>query len=225
MKKPEIIPSQLVILLLILSLSIFSCNKEPTNIIFFHGRVLDIETSEPIPDYPLRLDFIRHTTSMGLNLGSYSNIAQCVTNKKGEFYMAISRAYAKDIKDKYTINAYNTEHYFGLRKELNAQKADMTKNNLIDSLVTYKKKTAHLTVRHLGEINHDDLITLDFRGIYNSARELFYGDIQVVERQYDVVENSNIIISWSSKRDNKYSSPKIDTVKFTKQDTTYLIEY
>lgn len=225
MKKPKFISSQLVILLLILSFSIFSCNKESTNIIFFHGRVLDIETSEPIPDYPLRMDFIKYSTGMGLNLGSYSNIAHCVTNEKGEFNMAISRSYAKDIKDKYTINAHNAEHYFGLRKELNAQKADINKNNLVDSVVTYKKITAHLTVRHLGEINQDDLIALDFRGIYNSARELFYGDMQVVERQYDVVANSNITISWRSKRDNKYSGQYTETVKFTKQDTTYLIEY
>ncbi len=181
---------------------------------------------QPISNYPLRLNFINISAGMGLNLGSYSDIANCVTSESGEFILTIHRIYAQGSSDKYRVETSSySDNYFSIAKEINAQKAELVKSNFVDSIKVYKKIIAKFYVRHSGQANAADFILIDITGVYNFGNDNFYGTDSVAQNSHEVVPNSPTIISWRGVKNNIHFGPTTDTVIFTKQNNSYFISY
>ncbi|MEO9099265.1 MAG: hypothetical protein ABI267_03025, partial [Ginsengibacter sp.] len=135
---------------LIFLFAINSCKKDPGVKVSFQGTIIDEQTLRPVPNYPLSLNFIHASTGMGLNLGSYSDIAKVVTNGNGEFTLTIHDSYTQDSSDNYEIQSVKSDTYFGMGKEINAKTALAMKNNFLDTIKVYQKIVVNLYVRHSG---------------------------------------------------------------------------
>ncbi len=203
-----------------------SCKKETGIKLSFHGRLIDGQTMQPISNYPLRLNFIHSSAGMGLNLDSYSDIANCVTNGNGEYILTIRSTYALDSSDKYRIESSSySDNYFGVAKEINAQKAEILKSNSVDSIKVYKKIIANFYIRHSGVANADDFILININGVFNFGNDLFYGTDSLKENSHEVVPNSPTIILWRGIKNNIHFGPITDTVFFRNANNFYVISY
>ncbi len=161
-----------------------------------------------------------------MNLGSYSDISNCVTNGNGEFNLAIRSTYARDSLDTYRIeSSSSSDNYFGVAKEVNAQKAEKLKNNAVGSMKVYKKMIATIHVRHSGLANPDDFILIEINGVLNSGNDTFYGTDSVKEIGHEVVPDYPTIISWRGIKSRNHFGPITDTVIFTKSANAYDISY
>ena len=109
-----------------------SCKKQKKNSISLTGKIIDAQTLLLVPRYSLTLNFIDGNSRWGkLNLVSYSNIAKCITNLNGEFIFIKNTTYAKDSLDNCEIESLNKDNYFGNSIKINAQNAQLVKNDSI----------------------------------------------------------------------------------------------
>lgn len=217
----------LKITLLIFSFSLInSCKKEIGIKLSFYGRLVDGQTMQPISNYPLRLSFIKYNAGNGLNFGSRYNIANCVTNEKGEYILTIGSTYAQDSSDTYRIQSSSySDNYFGVEKDINAQKAEILKDNSVDSIKVYKKIIANFYIRHSGVANPDDFILIEINGIFNFGNDNFYGTDSLNQNSHEVVPNSPTIIFWRGIKNNIHFGPITDTVFFSNTNNFYVISY
>lgn len=204
---------------------ISSCKKETGDSISFYGRIIDAQTMQPIPNYPLSLKFIDGDAGIGFNLGSYYNIANCNTNVNGEYILTTKRIYAQDSTDYYVLESLSSNNYFGLRKELNAKNAELLKSILIDNIKVYKMIIVNFYIHHLGVINANNFILIDINGVYNYGNDGFHGTDSVQQNSHEVVPNSRTAITWRGVKNNIHFGPITDTVIFTNSNNTYNISY
>lgn len=202
-----------------------SCKKETGIQLSFHGTIIDGQTMQPISNYPVSLNFINANASMGVNLGSYVDIAKDVTNEHGEFNLKIQDTYSQDSLDKYVIESGFSDNYFGLAKEINAKTAHAMKNNFLETIKVYQKIMVNFYVRHSGIANSGDFILINISGVYNSGNNIFYGTDSLQQNNQEIVPNSPTIISWRGIKNNTNFGPIIDTVSFIKLNDSYIISY
>ena len=203
-----------------------SCKKQIENSISLTGKIIDAQTLLPVPNYSLTLNFIDGNSRWGgFNLGSYSKIANCVTNLNGEYILTTNRTYAKDSLDNYEIESLRNDNYFGCSEKINAQNADVVKNNSIATIKIYKKIFVNFYVHHLGVANSNDNIFIDINGVFNYRNSFYFGSDSLQQDNLEIVPNSPTIIIWKGIKNNIRFGPFTDTVIFSNINNSYNIFY
>jgi hypothetical protein len=206
---------------------LFSCKKPTDDTITLSGKVIDAQTLQPIPNYKLTLNFIDGSRTWGgLNLGSYSNIANATTNSNGEYRLVTNRKYAKDSSDIYKIESLSNDGYFGFSKELNAKNAELSINNSIDIIKVYKRLNVNFYVHHTGINNPNNNLQLNIsNGYFNDRRDSFSGSDSLKQNNYEVVPNIKYGITKQGIKNGVRFGPTTDSVIFTNSNNNYNIYY
>jgi hypothetical protein len=212
-------------------LFLFSCKKQDSTALVLTGRILDAQTLQPIPNYRLTLNFSHPSRSMGgFNFGSYSNIANCNTNNKGEYLLRTTRLYSSDSLDTYKIESLTGNDFFGCLETINAQYAEKSVNNKIDVIKVYQKVTVYFYVNHSGANNFNDFVFVEFKEIDSTSlschrSEYFHGTDPNLQNQYDVIPNIRYEISRKGKKNGSLFGLIKDTVVFNNNNKSYNIYY
>jgi hypothetical protein len=213
--------------LILFILILFSCKKQIDNSITISGKIIDAQTSLPVPSYNLSLSFIDGTRTWGgLNLGSYNNIINSTTNQNGEYRLKINRLFAKNILDTYKIESLSSSNYFGCSKELNAKNVEALTNNTIENIKVYKRLDVNFYIHHSGINNPTDYIFVSiYNGFFNDRSDSFYGTDSIKQNNYEVVPNLKYGITKRGIKNGIQFGPVTDSIIFTATNNNFNIYY
>jgi hypothetical protein len=217
-----------VMLVLISTLFLFSCKKQNSPVLAITGRILDAQTLQPIPNLTMVLNFRQGSPgAFGLLLRTKDNIANCVTNKNGEFTLKTNISYAKDSLDAYSIMSGINDAYFENGKSLNAKSAESLVNIKLDDIEVYKKIKVNFLIHHSGINNPNDYVLVDLSCAANptSYGTFYYGTDSLIQNKYEVIPNIKYNIDLRGKKNNIRFGPIQDSIIFTNYNNIYNIYY
>ena len=198
-----------------------ACEKDKNKSLIVKGRVLAEYNNEAVTNIPVTISYIHPTTGMGFNLANRSNISKSTTDKDGNFTVITPYPMAKDTNDYYKIEALSSDSYFGFSESINALKAESERDIYLGDIKVDKIIRLNLTISHLGVPNNTDNIS----GDVDHATFLEYGSEPIIKKKYLIAYNKPIVINWRTKKNNVYSAPFSDTLKYTNPTNEYTISY
>ena len=144
-----------------LFLTMGSCIKLKKDTIHFRGQVINIVSKAPVQGAQITLDYLDRPTSVGLNLGSQSDIAVAFTNKDGYYDLETENKHYNDADDVYRLRGLGSAS--GVYGEFNVMEAQEKGVLNLGTTEVYKNGVIRYTVHLAGSWKADDIILVKMK--------------------------------------------------------------
>jgi hypothetical protein len=203
-----------------------SCNKialmKPFSI---SGRIIDGATKQPIPNYNVKLNFKNETNGNWLDFRSVDNISSCKTNENGEYTLLTSSHQPDDSGDLYEVKSNGQSNLTGVSETISALELESKKSIRVRNIQVYEWLNLNVNVNFTGVMDSNNLILVDINNTIMNMGCSFRSYEIITNYNFQIANNTKTIVTWRGIKNGTHLGPFVDTVYFTKSNSSYNITF